>query len=95
MTGMPPPAPGGRKKPCSQPLSHPPKRRNPAYDHRPGAGPGRPHQRARPRAADHQRVRVILPDEPPRLTPGAARALLRILLKARARATERGREECP
>jgi hypothetical protein len=25
---------------------------------------------------------VILPDEPPRLTPGAARALLRILLKA-------------
>jgi hypothetical protein len=25
---------------------------------------------------------VVLPDEPPRLTPGAARALLRILLKA-------------
>ena len=27
-------------------------------------------------------VRVDLPDEPPRLTPGAAAALLRILLKA-------------
>jgi hypothetical protein len=27
-------------------------------------------------------VRVILPDEPPRLTPGAAAALLRILIKA-------------
>jgi hypothetical protein len=27
-------------------------------------------------------VRVVLPDEPPRLTPGAAAALLRILLKA-------------
>jgi hypothetical protein len=25
---------------------------------------------------------VVLPDEPPPLTPGAARALLRILLKA-------------
>jgi hypothetical protein len=29
---------------------------------------------------------VILPDEPPTLTPAAARALLRILLDARARA---------
>ncbi|MDQ2874525.1 MAG: hypothetical protein M3Y33_06845 [Actinomycetota bacterium] len=28
------------------------------------------------------RVLVVLPDEPPQLTPGAARALLRILLKA-------------
>jgi hypothetical protein len=28
---------------------------------------------------------VILPDEPPTLTPAAARALLRVLLKARAR----------
>jgi hypothetical protein len=25
---------------------------------------------------------VVLPDEPPRLTPGAAKALLRILIKA-------------
>jgi hypothetical protein len=31
---------------------------------------------------------VILPDEPPTLTPAAARALLRILLKARARADD-------
>jgi hypothetical protein len=28
---------------------------------------------------------VVLPAEPPQLTPGAARALLRILLKAHAR----------
>jgi hypothetical protein len=28
---------------------------------------------------------VILPDEPPRLTPEAARVMLRILLKAHAR----------
>jgi hypothetical protein len=27
-------------------------------------------------------VRMVLPDEPPRLTPGAAKALLRILIKA-------------
>ena len=33
---------------------------------------------------DTNAVRVVLPDEPPRLTPGAAAALLRILLKARA-----------
>jgi hypothetical protein len=32
---------------------------------------------------------VILPDEPPRLTPAAARALLRILLRANAKASER------
>ncbi|WP_279575624.1 hypothetical protein [Actinomadura barringtoniae] len=34
-------------------------------------------------------MRVVVPDEPPRLTPGAARALLRILLKADARADQR------
>jgi hypothetical protein len=28
---------------------------------------------------------VVLPDEPPRLTPGAATALLRVLLKAHDR----------
>ncbi|MFC4056091.1 hypothetical protein ACFOY4_40940 [Actinomadura syzygii] len=27
-------------------------------------------------------LRLVAPDEPPRLTPGAARALLEILLKA-------------
>jgi hypothetical protein len=31
-------------------------------------------------------VRVIVPDEPPRLTPAAAQALLRVLLKARSQA---------
>jgi hypothetical protein len=36
---------------------------------------------------------VILPDEPPRLTPAAARILLRILLKAQA--AEHERRECP
>jgi len=29
-------------------------------------------------------VRVVLPDEPPTLTPAAAQALLRVLLKAHA-----------
>jgi hypothetical protein len=33
-------------------------------------------------------ISVELPEEPPRLTPGAARALLRILLKAYDRLTE-------
>lgn len=35
------------------------------------------------------RIRVILPEEPPRLSPGAARALLRILIKANARLADR------
>jgi len=66
------------------PCSHPPNRSSPAYDRRPAAGPGRASRRARPRTADRQQeVRVILPDEPPMLTPAAARALLRVLLKAR------------
>jgi hypothetical protein len=32
--------------------------------------------------ARRQPIEVVLPPEPPRLTPGAARALLRILVKA-------------
>jgi hypothetical protein len=76
MTAAPPPVTGKPQTPCS----HPPKRRGPAYDRRPGAGPGR----TRPGSTDSRRVRVILPGEPPRLTPAAARALLDILLKARA-----------
>jgi hypothetical protein len=36
---------------------------------------------------------VVLPDEPPPLTPGAARALLRILLKARDRLAEQENPE--
>jgi hypothetical protein len=34
-------------------------------------------------------VRVELPDEPPQLTPAAARVLLRILIKAHAAQTAR------
>ncbi|MGH3158720.1 MAG: hypothetical protein ACRDNF_19385, partial [Streptosporangiaceae bacterium] len=78
------------------PCSHPPNRPGPAYDHRPAAGPGRASRRARPRTADRQQeVRVILPDEPPALTPAAARALLRILLKAQPAAGGHERREHP
>lgn len=38
---------------------------------------------------------MIVPDEPPQLTPAAARVLLRILLDARARAAENNEEEEP
>jgi hypothetical protein len=34
-----------------------------------------------------RKLRVVVPDEPPRLTAGAAKVLLRILLKADARRT--------
>jgi hypothetical protein len=51
-----------------------------------------PH-RARRESEDRKRIRVILPDEPPELTPGAARALLRILVKAHAQATQHERTE--
>lgn len=34
------------------------------------------------RKAERDEITVILPPEPPELNPGAARALLRILLKA-------------
>ena len=69
------------QKPCSPP----PKSRPGAYPRRPGAGPGR--TRA-PRHGDSRRpIWVMLPDEPPRLTPAAARALLRVLLKAHAAQT--------
>ena len=90
--GMPPPAATGtagngtarksltpgRQSPCSPP----PKSRPEGYPRRPGAGPGRTRTH---RHGDSRRpVRVVLPDEPPRLTPAAARALLRVLLKAHA-----------
>jgi hypothetical protein len=54
--------------------SPPPKSGPAAYPRRPGT------QRERDRPA----VRIELPDQPPGLTPAAARALLRILLKAHA-----------
>ena len=66
-----------QKKGCS--AAH--KSRNRPYDNRPRSGPGRTARRS----STDDAVRVILPDEPPRLTPGAAQALLRILLKARDR----------
>jgi hypothetical protein len=37
---------------------------------------------------ESRKLRVVVPEEPARLTPGAARALLRILLKADARRTQ-------
>jgi hypothetical protein len=64
------------------PSSGPPKSRPEGYRRRPGAGPGR--TRAHRHGDSRRPVRVILPDEPPRLTPAAARALLRVLLKAHA-----------
>jgi hypothetical protein len=82
----------GPQKPCSAP----PKRRPPAYDHRPGAAPGRTTRSHRTRPDPHDEpVRVILPDEPPWLTPAAARALLWILLKAHAQLTEQKETQMP
>jgi hypothetical protein len=69
--------------------SGPPKTRKRPYDNRPKPGPGRTARRSSPENA----VRVILPSEPPRLTPGAARALLRVLLKAHERLTSANPED--
>jgi len=77
---------GRRQKPCS----HPPKSRPGAYARRPGAGPARTPRRAQRHGIDRRPVRVVLPDEPPTLTPAAARTLLRILLNAPP--SERGNE---
>ncbi len=60
----------------------PPKLRPGAYAPSSGAGPGR--RAVRRPAPLAQPVRVLLPEEPPELTPAAAKALLRILLKAYA-----------
>jgi hypothetical protein len=97
MTGMPAPADPGMPTPATTgrgaarrsltrrsqtPCSPPPKSRPEAYPRRPGAGPGRTRMH---RHGDSRRpVRVVLPDEPPTLTPAAARALLRVLIKAHA-----------
>jgi hypothetical protein len=72
---------GQKKKTCSGP----PKSANRSYDNRPRSGPGREARRTSP---DTDAICVVLPDEPPRLTPGAATALLRILLKAAEGAAE-------
>jgi hypothetical protein len=49
------------------------------YDSRPRSGRNQAKRRTPDKA---ETIRVILPDEPPRLNPAAARVLLRILLKA-------------
>lgn len=41
----------------------------------------------------HKPITVIVPDEPPTLTPRAARALLRLLLDAGERGASEGPEE--
>ena len=95
--GMPPPAAtgttgsGSARKPLTPrgqtPCSPPPKTR-------PEAIPSQARSRAGPRPGAHRHgdsrrpVRVVLPDEPPQLTPAAARALLRVLLKAHAAQTD-------
>jgi hypothetical protein len=62
--------------------SAPPKTRAGAYAPRPGAGPGRAPRRTHSHDDSRRPVRLALPAEPPELTPAAARALLRILIKA-------------
>jgi hypothetical protein len=74
------PPPSGRKRPCSAP----PKSRAGAYAPRPGAGPGRAPRRTHSHDDSRRPVRLVLPAEPPDLTPAAARTLLRILIKAHA-----------
>jgi hypothetical protein len=68
----------------------PPKTGNRPYDNRPRSGRSRTARRT-PR--DDNAVRVVLPDEPPSLTPGAAAALLRVLLKAHDRLTQTSHQE--
>jgi hypothetical protein len=103
MTGMPSPADPGMPSPAAtgtastgtarktltdrrqKPCSPPPKSRPGAYPRRPGAGPGR--TRAQRHGDSRRPVRLVLPDEPPTLTPVTARALLRVLLKAHAAQT--------
>jgi hypothetical protein len=79
-TGRAAPAPvtGKPHKPCSTP----PKPRPATYDRRPAAGPGRTPRRAQRQSEPTRQVCVELPEEPPQLTPAAALALLRVLVKA-------------
>jgi hypothetical protein len=50
-------------------------------------------RRSRNGSGESEPVEVVLPDEPPQLTPGAARALLKILLRAHARIAEARQEQ--
>jgi hypothetical protein len=92
MSGTPPRSSGGMPRPAAgsparrgnrrhDRRSPPPKPAGTAYDHRPAAGPAA----RRARLAPAQEVRVIVPDQPPPLTPAAARVLMRILLAAAGR----------
>ena len=72
-----------KKKACS--AAH--KAKNRPYDNRPGSA--RDHAK-RHTPSKTETVRVILPAEPPPLTPAAARVLLRILLKAYDRLADTG-----
>ena len=63
------------------------KTKNRPYDSRPRSGTSQAKRRT---SATKDAVRVVLPDEPPRLTPEAARALLRILIKASDRLPDNG-----
>jgi hypothetical protein len=67
-----------------------PKRKTRPDDNRPRSGPANAKQRT-PRKTDA--IRQDLPDEPPTLTPEAARALLRILIKAHDRLNGTGNPE--
>jgi hypothetical protein len=51
-----------------------------------------PYGHRREANATDREIRVLMPDRPPTLTPGAARVLLRILVKCRDRLV-RDREE--
>ena len=69
-------------------LLAPPKTRPAAYAHRPGAAPGRPPD---DRTAHSRRpIQVRAAGRAARLTPAAARALLRVLLKAHAQLAQEG-----
>jgi hypothetical protein len=63
--------------------AHPgyPESKDRLYNENAGSEPARTTRNASPA----ETLRVILPDEPPRLNPAAARALLRILIKAHDR----------
>jgi hypothetical protein len=63
------------------------KTKNRPYDSRPSSGPGQAKRRT---SAAKDAVQMVLPDELPRLTPEAARALLRILIKASDRLPDSG-----
>ena len=81
-SGKKTPYPEGDKPP-PRPLPKRARRRTLA-----GPAQGRAATRPHRHGASRRPVRVILPDEPPTLTPAAARALLRVLLKAHAAQTD-------